>query len=474
MLSLTQTERDGLWREMIEAIEEYIVSVKSHRVAPKVDVDALRRKIAEVDFERPMVPRAALRWVTGLMWNHQVHTPHPRYYGLFNPNPATMGIAADALVAAFNPQMAAWGHNPAACEIERYLVALLGEKFGYPRESVTGSFTTAGAEANHTALLCALVHAFPAYRTGGARALDGPPVLYASSESHHSVVKAARLCGIGGDAVVDVPLDAEYKMDPAALPPLIERDRSQGRLPFMVVATLGTTSAGVMDPIDRIADVAGREGLWLHADAAWGGAAALVPELAPCVEGIARSDSITFDAHKFLSVPMGAGMFFTRHRGLPERVFAVDTGYMPLTRGEPVEEPHRTTMQWSRRFAGLKLFMSLAVAGWKGYEEAIRHQTAMGDLLRERLRAADWQVVNRTPLPTVCFSDARDPGGNGLERLRCISDAVIASGRAWISTTTLGGRVPAIRACVTNYATSADDIGALVADLDAARAGVSR
>jgi len=473
MLSLTPAERQGLWREMTEAIEEYIVSVKSHRVSPKIDVPALRRKIEEVDFERPLAPRAALRWVTGLLWNNQVHTPHPRYYGLFNPNPATMGIAADAVVAAFNPQMAAWGHNPAACEIERYLVETFGEKFGYPRDAIAGSFTTAGAEANHTALLCALVNAFPGYAVGGARALEGQPVLYASEESHHSVVKAARLCGIGSDAVVTVPLDGEYVMDYAALPRLVERDRAEGRLPFMVVATLGTTNAGLFDPIARIADIAEREGLWLHADAAWGGAAVLVPELKDCVDGIGRADSITFDAHKFLSVPMGAGMFFTRHRELPEKVFAVSTDYMPLTHGEPIDEPHRTTMQWSRRFTGLKLFMSLAVAGWKGYEEAIRHQTAMGDLLRYRLSQTGWRVVNRSPLPTVCFVDAQDPDGNTQERLSAISDAVVNTGKAWISTTMVGGQVPVIRACVTNYATTDDDIGALVADLEAARTGVS-
>jgi glutamate/tyrosine decarboxylase-like PLP-dependent enzyme len=235
---------------------------------------------------------------------------------------------------------------------------------------------------------------------------------------------------------------------------------------------VGSTNAGAIDPVAQIAEVAGHEGLWLHADAAWGGASVLVPELRGCVEGIERADSITFDAHKFLSIPMGAGMFFTRHRDLPEKVFAVSTEYMPLTHGEPVEEPHRTTMQWSRRFTGLKLFMSLAVAGWKGYEEAIRHQTAMGDLLRERLSAGEWRVVNRTPLPTVCFVDAQHAGGNDIERLAAISDTVVNSGKAWISTTRIGGEVPVIRACVTNYATSPDDIEALVNDLNAARTDV--
>jgi glutamate/tyrosine decarboxylase-like PLP-dependent enzyme len=212
--------------------------------------------------------------------------------------------------------------------------------------------------------------------------------------------------------------------------------------------------------------------LWLHADAAWGGAAALVPELADCIAGVGRADSITFDAHKFLSVPMGAGMFFTNHMELPERVFAITTDYMPLTDGQPIVEPHRTSMQWSRRFIGLKLFMSLAVAGWKGYEEAIRHQTAMGDYLRDALAAAGWNVVNDTPLPTVCFVDGKSADGNTLERLTAISDGVVGAGKAWISTTTMGGKVPVIRACITNFATRPDDIDALVRDLETSRTEV--
>jgi glutamate/tyrosine decarboxylase-like PLP-dependent enzyme len=469
MLSLTPEERRGMWRELTEAIEEYVSSVKSHRVTPDIDIDALRGRIAEVDFERPLAPKAAVRWVTGLLWNNQIHTPHPRYYGLFNPNPTAMGVAADAIAAAFNPQMAAWGHNPAACEIERYLIESFGEKFGYARGSVAGSFTSGGAEANHTALVCALVDKFPEFAARGARALEGQPVLYVSKESHHSLNKAARMCGIGTDAVVEVPLDGDYLMDPAALERYVERDRAEGRLPFMVVATLGTTNAGLIDPVSRIADVAAREGLWLHSDAAWGGAAVLVPELKNCLDGIERSDSITFDAHKFLSVPMGAGMFFTRHRDLPERTFAITTDYMPLTHGQPIDEPHRTTMQWSRRFIGLKLFMSLMVAGWRGYEETIRHQTAMGDLMRDELEESGWRTVNKTPLPTVCFVDAKNPDGNSLERLAAIANEVVESGKAWISTTTMGGEVAVIRACITNYETRADDIESLVRDLDAAR-----
>jgi glutamate/tyrosine decarboxylase-like PLP-dependent enzyme len=165
----------------------------------------------------------------------------------------------------------------------------------------------------------------------------------------------------------------------------IQRDLTNGHAPFLIVATAGTTGAGVIDPLPHIASIAREYGLWFHVDAAWGGAAALVPELHPVLDGIELADSITFDAHKWLSVSMGAGIFLTRHPDILSRCFATQTAYMPKeSEGMQVADPFAHSLQWSRRFIGLKLFLSLAVAGWDGYAAAIRHQTEMGELLRDR------------------------------------------------------------------------------------------
>jgi len=195
-----------------------------------------------------------------------------------------------------------------------------------------------------------------------------------------------------------------------------------------------------------------------------------VPELRPVLEGISRASSVTFDAHKWLSVPMGAGMYITRHPGILERTFRVAAGYMPREGAAlPVADPYAHSMQWSRRFIGLKLFLSLAVAGWEGYAEAIRHQTAMGERLRERLREEGWEVVNETPLPVVCFVD-RGAAGRSAAFLEGVAADVVASGEAWISTAVLGEVGPALRACITNYRTAPEDVDALVAVLGRARA----
>ena len=466
MLQLPTPDRDRLWRRVAEAIEAYSLSIAQQRVTPELDPGPIRAAIADFTFELPVDPEKLVDFVAASLSRWQVHTPHPRYFGLFNPAPSTMGIAADTLVAAFNPQMAAWSHNPFAVEVEQHLVRALGGKFGYDPLTCDGTFASGGMEANHTAVLAALTNKFPQFPEHGLRAVDSQPTMYASAESHHSFLKAARMCGLGMHSVRLIPVDDKLRMRGDLLTAAIVDDRKRGFTPFLIAATAGTTNAGAIDPLSECADIATREKLWLHTDAAWGGAAALVPELCPLLSGIERCDSITFDAHKWLSVPMGAGVFITRDRDILDRTFRVMTAYMPKeAAGLDVVDPHLHSMQWSRRFTGLKVFLSLAVAGWGGYAATIRHQTAMGNLLRDLLRADGWEIVNDTPLPVVCFVDAAEDG----ETQKAIAMSIVASGEAWISTTLVGGTRTVLRACITNYLTQPADVEALAAILRSAR-----
>jgi glutamate/tyrosine decarboxylase-like PLP-dependent enzyme len=472
-LALSPEERQRLWSRLGGALEDYHARVEEMRVSPALDPEAIRSLLKPYDFARPVEPVEALDFAVRGLSDHQVHTPHPRYFGLFNPAPTTMGIVADALVAAFNPQLAAWSHSPLAAEIERHLVRAFGERFGYDRDHCDGTFASGGAEANHTALLTALVRAFPEFARSGLRALGAQPVLYVSRQTHHSFLKAARFCGLGTDAVHEIPSDETTRMDTARLAERVRADRAAGLAPFLVVATAGTTGAGVIDPLPSIATVAAREGLWLHVDAAWGGAAALVPELRGLLDGIERSDSLTFDAHKWLSVPMAAGLYLTRHPDILEQTCRITAEYMPKdAAGLAIRDPYANSLQWSRRFTGLKVFLSLAVAGWDGYAAAIRHQTAMGDRLRRELEAARWKVLNDTRLPVVCFQDGSRADGGSRVYLEAVARELVGSGRAWISTTNLGEATPVLRACITNYRTSPEDLAALRQALEDARQSV--
>jgi glutamate/tyrosine decarboxylase-like PLP-dependent enzyme len=404
---------------------------------------------------------AALADALEMLERWSTHNAHPRYFGLFNPTPSFMGILADTLSATVNSQLATWSASPAGIEIERHLVRYVAGLAGLDVERCGGSFTTGGAEANQTAVLAALTRAFPEYGERGLRVLSGQPVFYASAESHLAWLKIAHACGIGRDALRLVPVDAGLRMDVAALRRQIAVDRAAGALPFMVAATAGTTSAGVLDPLAEIAELCREEALHLHVDAAWAGACLLSERLRPVLAGIERADSLTIDAHKWLSVPMGAGMFLCRENAWLSETFNVATAYMPPT-PEGIVDPYVHSMQWSRRLIGLKLFLTLAVAGRAGYASVIEEQARLGDVLREKLTANGWEIVNATPLPVICFQHLAL--GSDADAYGALVADLQRRGRVWISATRLHGE-PALRACITSYLTTEDDIATLVDEL---------
>jgi len=459
MLELDRDTRDALFRRLGEILERHVATLRERPIAPR-DYAA-----QTFDFATPIEPHELLERVAHELEHGQVHTGHPAYFGLFNPAPAALSIIADALVAAFNPQLATRSHAPFAVDIEDQLLRAFAGRFGFAEGE--GAFTSGGAEANTTALLAALTTAFPEVSERGVRALSGDPCLYVSAEAHPTIARAARVAGLGSAAVRVIPCDARLRMKTGALREAIARDRKAGALPFMIVATAGTTSAGTIDPLDELADLAERASLWLHVDAAWGGMLALIPELAGALGPIGRADSITFDPHKALSIPMGAGMVLLRRPGVLASVFADRAGYMPRNASR---DPYARSMQWSRRFIGLKLFCALAAEGWDGYAATLRGLVALADRLREGLRASGWILLNETPLPLVCFVDRDRRDGRFLD---AIARAVIASGGGWISMTRLSNGERALRACVNNHRTEARDIDRLVAALDEARANVS-
>ncbi|TDB80841.1 pyridoxal-dependent decarboxylase [Actinomadura sp. KC216] len=448
---------ERVWRHVVGLLERERAEIAGRDVSAPVDVRGLRAAIGAYDFGRPVPAEDVIDDVAVLLRATTVHTTHPRYFGLFNPTPTLMGVVGDTLAAAFNPQMAAWSHAPAAVEIEAHLLRFLGGRLGYPPGRVAGSFTSGGAEANLTGVLLALTRTWPRYGEDGLRALPGRPVMYASAESHLAWLKIAHATGLGRDAVHLVPTGPDLRLDVQELARRVAADRAGGDLPFLVVATAGTTGAGAIDPLPELADLCADLGLRLHVDAAYGGAAALSDTLRPALSGIERADSITVDAHKWLSVPMGAGALLTTDgEGLAE-TFRVTTSYMPDDVPDTVD-PYTSSQQWSRRFMGLKLFLSLAVAGRAGYAERLDHDAALADGLRESLRGTGWTIVNDTPLPVVCFADPEDAT---WEHHDALARRVVGGGRAWISPVKVAGRA-ALRACVISHRTAPSDVDELV------------
>jgi glutamate/tyrosine decarboxylase-like PLP-dependent enzyme len=442
-----------------DAIARHEADIAAGPIVSKVAPEEIRTHLAaRYSFATPIALADVCADVELMLHTWQVHVTHPRYFGLFNPSVTPASVIGDTLVAMYNPQLAAWRTSPAANEIERHTLAWLMRKFGFPSDAVA-TFTTGGAEANLSAVVVALTRRFPAYGTDGLQGLGTQPTIYLTSESHHSLNKIAHVTGLGRHALRLVATDAQLRMDLGDLAGRVAADRRAGMTPCMVIGTAGTTGAGAIDPLEDLSGFCRSEKLWFHVDAAWGGAAILSPRLRGHLVGIDAADSITCDAHKWLSVPMGAGMFFCRDREAVMEAFRAETSYMPGKMTGPALDPYTSSVQWSRRFIGLKLFLALAERGETGYVEMIEHQARMGGLLRDALQRTGWQIVNSTPLPLVCFTRA------GLVTTTFLA-AMYERQIAWISEVRLAGGEPVLRACITSYRTSPSDIEWAVAEMN--------
>jgi glutamate/tyrosine decarboxylase-like PLP-dependent enzyme len=426
-------------------------------VYPNVTPEEIRCYLtSRYDFAKAKVLDEVVADVEQMLRAWQVQVTHPRYFGLFNPSVTLASVIAETLVAMYNPQLAAWRTSPAANEIERHTLGWLTAKFGLP-ENTHANFTNGGSEANLSAVIVALTRAFPGYGEEGLRCLSAAPAIYLTEEAHDSFSKIAHMTGLGRKALRTVATTPELRMDLRDLEARVAEDRRNGFAPFMVIGTAGTTSAGAIDPLAELGSFCRDAGLWFHVDAAWGGAAVVSPTLRHHLEGIAAADSITCDAHKWFSVSMGCGMFFCRHPESVAQAFRAAAAYMP-GKSSDTYDPYTTSVQWSRRFIGLKFFLSLAQYGESGYAEMIENQACMGNVLRAALIASGWRIVNATPLPVVCFT--RD-GLDLAEFMAFMRKHQIA----WVSEAPIkGGSV--VRACITSFRTTESDIEWVVGEMN--------
>jgi len=424
---------------------------------PTLDVEAFRGELEKFDFSTTRPLTELLDWSIGMLERGVTHLTHPRYFGLFNPAPTFPAQCADRLVAAFNPQVASSTTSPAAVALEAHVIRSVARRAGFPA-GAGGHFTSGGSEANYTAMLCALTQAHAGFAIDGARAFAGPPVFYVSKECHGSWVKIAHQAGIGRAAPRLVATDGKGRLSLPSLEQAITEDLASGCVPFLLVASAGTSNAGMLDPLEACADVAARHRLWYHVDAAWGGAMIASERLRGVLKGLERADSATIDAHKWFATTMGCGMFLVRDPAALTVTFQVAASYMPSH--EQSRDPYMNTVQWSRRFLGLRLFLSLAAAGWAGHAAHIERAVAQTAWIRKELEPRGWRIVNDSPFALL---NAVPPAALGNPRT--VVARVLASGRAWVSVARFEER-DVIRICVTHGETSDKDLAILVETLN--------
>ncbi|MBU6448386.1 MAG: hypothetical protein KGQ26_02055 [Rhodospirillales bacterium] len=449
----TEAERSRLIAMLAAELENTRDQICGGRVTPALDCKRFKAELSRFTFTSPVNLEELLNWTVQQLRDGIVQMTHPRYFGLFNPAPGFPSILADYIAATFNPQLAAAKTSPAAIAIENHVISQVAHRASLPAGSA-GHFTNGGSEANFTALICALTKISVSFRDIGARAFRTPPAVYVSREAHQAWFKIAHQAGIGRLAIRVIETDGEGRMSDAALAEAVRADIANGAIPVMIVATAGTTAAGMIDPLRACAKIAESAGAWYHIDAAWGGAAIASEQLRPLLAGIELADSVTIDAHKWFATTMGCGMFITSQPWILKEAFGITASFMPA--GQDIPDPYTTSMLWSRRFLGLRLFLNLATAGWPGYAQHIERTLALTDLLRTQLSEQGWVVVNPAALGVLCVLPPFPH-----RPVHEITAAIIASGEAWVAVTNFEGR-DVIRICITNGQTDQVDIATLI------------
>ncbi|MET3804098.1 glutamate/tyrosine decarboxylase-like PLP-dependent enzyme [Nakamurella sp. UYEF19] len=397
---------------------------------------------------------------------------HPRFFGWVNSPPQPLGVYADALAAAMNPSVA--GGNHAAVHVERQVVRWFCELAGLP-DRAFGMLTSGGSMATLTALAGARHRAMDRVgidvRAKGLQAVGTTFALYVGSEGHGCAHKAAQLLGLGSDHVCIIPSDADHRMKPDDLERQLDTDAAAGVVPIAVMATVGTVNTGAIDPIAAIADLCEERRIWLHVDGAYGGPAILLLErFRETLAALARADSIAMDPHKWMYTPVDAGLVIFRDGSAARDAFSLVPAYLRTDGDEGgVAGPawfSEYGFEQTRPFRALKVWMLLQHLGLDGYRELITKDIDLAHELARQIRSTTDFRVLADGLSICCFR--AEPEGvppDGLDDLnRALLTRIQLGGRAFVSGTTVDGRF-ALRACIVNPGTTAEDINTLVAHL---------
>jgi glutamate/tyrosine decarboxylase-like PLP-dependent enzyme len=393
------------------------------------------------------------------------HNGHPRFFGYVASPSTAIGAYADLIASALNANITCWRSGPAGTEIEQVVVRWLGSMIRYD-EDAKGLLTSGGSMANMIALLIASRRkaGVDASRKGLWNA--GPPMtIYASEEVHMSIPKAADILGFGRDNVRVVGCDERQRMRVDQLRSQIEADLKSGFTPICVVGSAGTVNTGVVDPLNRIADIGREYDLWFHVDGAYGAPGVLDQRKTELFAGIERADSVSLDPHKWLFVPVDAGCLLFRDPAAAAAAFSTeDADYIKL-HGHTDDAAFAYWdygVELSRRFRALKVWLTLGFYGVRRLAEAISEDNSLAAYLGEIVtKADDFELLAPVELSICCFRYVpAELKGNDAE-LNKLNEKIMAlvqkGGRAYLSNATIDGKF-ALRACITNFRTTKADI----------------
>ncbi|HCA80872.1 MAG TPA: amino acid decarboxylase, partial [Bacteroidetes bacterium] len=374
------------------------------------------------------------------------HWNHPRFHAYFNSTASSPGILAELLSSSLNVNGMVWQSCPAVTELEEVTLDWLRQMLGLPQGFWGLIYDTASTSTLHgIAMAREALEDLNTREDGMAGRSDVPRLrAYISELAHSSVEKAVITLGFGVNAVRKIPVDEQFRMRPSDLEAAIAEDRKNGIRPFCVVATVGTTSCTSIDPVPVIADICQREHLWLHVDAAYGGSAAIIPEMRYILDGCERADSFVVNPHKWMFVPVDLSAFYTRKPDLLRRAFSLVPEYLRTSHDDTVRNLMDYGVPLGRRFRSLKLWFVLRYFGWNGLADRLRDHLRLAKLFAEWVEAhPSFELLAPVLFGTVCFR-AHPAGFDDENALNVLNEqllrAVNERRETFLSHTKLAGR----------------------------------
>jgi len=387
---------------------------------------------------------------------------HPRMFGYVQSPGTPLAAFADLLASTLNANLTAWRSAPAPVDLERLTIDWIRQILGFD-SGAGGLFVSGGSMANFAALAAAR----QAKNESSSRLR-----IYASSETHFSIAKAAMLLGIGRENVREVAVDESFRIRTDDLVAQITGDLKAGHIPFCVIGNAGTVNRGAVDPLAEIREIADRFRLWMHVDGSYGAFAILAQSARDLFAGLEQADSVALDPHKWLYLPVDVGCVIYRQPELVRAAFAHDAEYTRII-GQEADEAFAFWdygPELSRRFRALKVWMLLKGAGLHSLGEAIESNLACARHLQSVIKASDdFEMVAPLGLSIFCFRHVpRELENESPQTIDAFNERLLmalqADGSSYLSNTTLGGRF-ALRGCVLNYRTTLRDMEILLEDL---------
>jgi len=415
--------------------------------------------------EQALPAEEILRFINEQLLPYPMGNGHPRFFGWVNSPPAMMAVLTEILAAAMNPSCAGGDH--AAVYLEHCVIRWLMELLEFPREGSAGLLVSGGSVASLTALAAArhrrLRDEGIDVRRQGLAATRLR--LYASTETHSCIQKAVELLGLGSESIHWVEVDEDFQIRLENLYSQLEDDSSKGLVPFCVVGNAGTVNTGAVDPLEELAAIARRFGLWLHVDGAYGAAGRLDPNTAPLLRGMEQADSIALDPHKWLSVPVECGCVLVRDGEILRDAFSLVPPYLRNEPGKGIGNLpwfSEYGFQQTRGFRALKLWVTLSHAGRSGLSRQIaRHNDLARYLERQIESTPEMELHSRGRLSVVCFRCRPVAIANDEPALDALNKQVMermqSEGITFLTNAILRGHF-VLRACILHYATSEQDI----------------